>query len=306
MKRSSAPRSEMNRTSDTRMGEQYDAPPDRYGWAAVLRNALPYFALLAIAPFLQARSAWLPWSLAPLVGLFAYRMTIVMHDCTHRTLFANPQLNVRIGKALGAITGIDFNRFSAQHWLHHRIYGEAGDPQGFHYADLQWMTRAGLLWRLAKPLFGLNVRHTWSESFLDPRNLIRTLRTGEALLILPIQTLIAVLVTGAGAYWSLVLLPLASTATFGLFFSQLRGVAEHGTIDSTEAGFVRSHAPHWLDRLLLYDLHFNYHAEHHRHPQCSSYHLPAMHRASGDAAPKPPRSMFHTIAMLMSRRSNHA
>ena len=234
-------------------------------------------------------------------------MTIVMHDCTHRTLFADPQRNVRIGKTLGAITGIDFDRFSAQHWLHHRIYGQAGDPQGFHYAHLKSMTRAGLLWRLAKPLFGLNLRHTWSESFLDLRNLTRTLRTGEALLILSIQALIAVLVTGAGAYWSLVLLPLASTATFGLFFSQLRGVAEHGTAAATEAGYVRSHAPHWLDRILLYDLHFNYHVEHHRHPQYASYHLPALHRESPDASVELPRSMFGTIASLLrARRSNHA
>jgi fatty acid desaturase len=169
------------------------------------------------------------------------------------------------------------------------------------------MTRAGLLWRLARPLFGLNVRHTWSESFLDPRNFIRTLRTGEAFVILSIQALIAILATGAGRYGILALLPLASTATFGLFFSQLRGVAEHGTVDATEAGCVRSHAPHWLDRILLYDLHFNYHEEHHRRPQCSSCHLPAIHRASGDASHELPRSMFGTIAaMLTARRSNHA
>jgi fatty acid desaturase len=131
----------MNEVNDRPMSAQCDAPSDRYGWAAVLRNTLPYFLLLTAAPFLHARSAWLSWSLAPLIGLFAYRMTIVMHDCTHRTLFADPKLNVRIGKTLGAITGIDFERFSAQHWLHHRIYGQPGDPQRFHYAELKSMTR---------------------------------------------------------------------------------------------------------------------------------------------------------------------
>jgi fatty acid desaturase len=159
----------MNETSDRVTSAQCDAPCDRYGWAAVLRNTLPFFLLLTTAPFLHARSAWLSWSLAPLIGLFAYRMTIVMHDCTHRTLFVNPKLNVRVGKALGAITGIDFERFSTQH------------------------------------------------------------------------------------------------------------------------------------------LHFNYHEEHHRRPQCSSCHLPAMHHASGDASHELPRRMFGTIAaMLTSRRSNHA
>ena len=32
------------------------------------------------------------------------------------------------------------------------------------------------------------------------------------------------------------------------------------------------------ERLVLYDLHFNYHSAHHRWPQCPSRHLPLVHR----------------------------
>jgi hypothetical protein len=68
---------------------------------------LPLFMLLALAPVLAARSIATAWSLAPVVGLFLYRITIVMHDCVHRTLFRSPQVNDWIGLLLGAVTGID-------------------------------------------------------------------------------------------------------------------------------------------------------------------------------------------------------
>jgi fatty acid desaturase len=58
-------------------------PSDTYGAWAVVRNVVPLFTLLALAPALAARSVAAAWSLAPLVGLFLYRVTIVMHDCTH-------------------------------------------------------------------------------------------------------------------------------------------------------------------------------------------------------------------------------
>ena len=40
---------------------------------------------------------------------------------------------------------------------------------------------------------------------------------------------------------------------------------------------VRSHSARLLERLVLYDLHFNYHSAHHRWPQCPSRHLPLVH-----------------------------
>src|SRR5512138_2872118 len=103
-------------------------PSNAYGWRAMLRNVIPFFLLLALAPQLYRWSAAAPWLLAPLIGLFAYRITIVMHDCIHRSLFAAPELNHRVGMLLGGVTGIDFARFSRQHLLHHRLYGRPGDP----------------------------------------------------------------------------------------------------------------------------------------------------------------------------------
>jgi fatty acid desaturase len=253
-------------------------PSDRYGAYAVIRNVLPLFVLLVLAPILAARSVATAWSLAPLVGLFLYRITIVMHDCVHRTLFRSPRVNDWIGSLLGAVTGVDIRRFRAQHSKHHRMYGRVGDPQGFHYLGVQRMSRAHFARHLVKPLFGANLRYVLRESMLHPGNFWRALRRGDAFVFLSAQILMFIVVTGGGRNLHLALLPFVSAATFGLFLSQLRGLAEHGSRDAADqAGYVRSHSARAVEQLMLYDLHFNYHTAHHRWPQCPSRHLPLIH-----------------------------
>jgi fatty acid desaturase len=253
-------------------------PSDRYGAYAIARNVLPLFVLLALAPLLATRAVAAAWSLAPVVGLFLYRLTIVMHDCMHGTLFRSSRMNDWSGRLLGAVTGIDVSRFRALHWMHHRSYGHPEDPQGFHYLGVQQLTRAQFAWHVVKPLFGANLRHVLRESMLHPGNFWRALRRGDAVVFASVQLLMFIVVTGGGRHLSLALLPFVSAATFGLFLSQLRGLAEHGPLGAADqAGLVRSHSVRALERVLLYDLHCNYHSAHHRWPQCPSCHLPLLH-----------------------------
>ncbi len=274
-----------------------------YGWRAVLRNVIPFFVLLAAAPLLNRWSPAAPWLLSPLIGLFAYRITIVMHDCIHRSLFRSARLNARVGTLLGCVTGIDFASFSRQHLLHHRLYGRPGDPQGFHYLGLKGATLATYAWHLLRPLLGFNLRYALAESILRPCNLAAAARTGEIFALAAIQLAILVIVTGGGAHLWLAALPFASAATFGLFFSQLRGIAEHAAGGAeAEAANVRSHAPHWLDRVLLYDLNFNYHKEHHLYPHYSSRDLAALHGRLAELPPLEP-SMFRTLKALSPHRA---
>jgi len=268
-------------------------PSDTYGWRATARNVVPLLAFLGIAPALSRVNAFAPWLLAPAIGLFLYRITVVMHDCTHHTLFVSRTINARVGLLLGALSGVDFHRFCAQHWRHHRLYGRAGDPQGFHYLDLARMTSGGLLRHLVEPLFGLKLRNVIGESLLAPGNLARSVRTGEIVIVALVQVVVLAIVTGSGRYPILAILPFVSGATFGLFFSQLRGIAEHGQLEPSGEPMVRSHQASWLDRVLLYDVNFNCHAEHHAHPQVPSCHLPALQRAAG--VPATPKSMFATL-----------
>jgi len=269
----------------------------------VLRNVLPFFLFLGAAPLLHRWSPAASWILAPAIGLFAYRITIVMHDCIHRSLFGKAQLDERVGRILGCITGISFDRFTREHLLHHRLYGRPGDPQGFHYLGLKDATRAEFAWHLLRPLLGGNLRYALAESFLRPRNLAQALRTGEIFALAAVQLGVLAVVTGGGSYPWLAPLPFLSAATFGLFFSQLRGIAEHaaGSGDA-QAGNVRSHAPHRLDRWFLYDLNFNYHKEHHLYPHYSSRDLAALHGELTENAAAT-ASMFRTLRSLAADRA---
>jgi fatty acid desaturase len=140
------------------------------------------------------------------------------------------------------------------------------------------MSRAQFAWHLVKPLFGANLRYVLRESMLHPGNFWRALRRGDAVVFLSVQILMFIVVTGGGRHLHLALLPFVAAATFGLFLSQLRGLAEHGSRHAADqAGYVRSHSARAVEQLMLYDLHFNYHTAHHRWPQCPSRHLPLVH-----------------------------
>ena len=288
--------------ADDRMQDDRAAPQshwlkasDAYGSASVAKSLVPLLALYAGIPYLADRSLALAWCAAPLVGLLLYRLTMAMHDCGHATLFTRRSANERVGKLLGFITGVDFGCFKRAHWQHHKGYGLPGDPQGFHYLGLSRMTDAAFAWHVLKPLLGVNLRYVFRESLLHPRNL-RAAAGRELVAFVLVQLAFASIVTGAGRHPSLALLPFASAATFGLFLSQLRGIAEHGVgAQGAPETFVRSHATELLGSLLLYDVHFNFHEEHHRYPGVPSHQLPALSRELGEG--KTMRTMWQTLRM---------
>jgi fatty acid desaturase len=264
---------------------QWLEPSNAYGVASVAKNFVPLVALYAVVPYVADRSIALGWCLSPVVALLIYRLTMVMHDCGHATLFTSRRVNERVGKLLGYVTGVDFGRFKQLHWQHHKGYGAPGDPQGFHYLGISRMTRPAFVWHFVKPLLGANLRYVFRESLTHPRNLGAALANGEIVPFLVMQAVLIATITGAGGHPSLALLPFVSAATFGLFFSQLRGIAEHGVGEPGRSeSFVRSHAPDLLGRIVLYDVHFNLHEEHHRYPGVPSCHLPALARELGGPA----------------------
>ena len=276
-------------------------PDARYGWSAVARNLGGFVGLLVLAPALAGRSVWASMIIAPSLGLMMYRMTVVMHDCAHGTLFSSRRLNRFVGTMLGAAAGISFRAFTRLHRRHHRRAGLADDPQGPHYLGLRSSSRGMILWHLVRPLLGYNLllfRRMAAELSLAADVPARR-RLAELVLIAGVQFVCAAVISRGFHQWWLAPAPFLSAATFGLFFSQLRGFAEHAAMPGVDpAGFVRSHRPHPLDRILLHDVNFNYHREHHLYPQAPSCRLPAVHAAlaGGRASPASlPPTMFATI-----------
>jgi fatty acid desaturase len=270
-----------------------------FGALSVGKNLLPLAAVWVLAPVVADHSLLFAWCLVPASGLLMYRLTIVMHDCTHATLFASPVTNHRMGRWLGFVTGIDFHRFRLRHWEHHDLYGEPGDPQGFHYLGIRHMRRQAFLWHVFKPLLGFNLPHVMAESYLHPANLRRLLGAGGWVSLLGVQLAIALVVTGGGRHLSLLLLPPISAATVGLFLSQVRGITEHGVRGGEgPTRHVRSHRSELAGRLLLYDLHFNCHEEHHSHPSIPSRHLPAL---AGETLQRQAPSMWETLLSMLAK-----
>jgi fatty acid desaturase len=255
-----------------------------YAVTGVARNVAFYSVALAAVPTVSAANPWWAIALMPFLGLSMYRLTMVMHDCLHGTLFASQPANRLCGIAAGAMSGIEFHAFARLHWAHHRHTGEPGDPQGSDYLSLPG-SRGGIARHLLLPLSGYTHFKVWLVMRALPRGRRRFAVLALAPLIV-VQGSAAYVASSGMAYWWLAPLPILSAATFGLFFAQLRGFAEHVAMpEQSPEGNVRSHEPTLVDRLLLHDLNFNYHREHHLHPNVPSCRLPELHRRLAAARP---------------------
>lgn len=244
------------------------ARSDVYGWRSTARILGTLSVLTVAAPVVTLYlSPWVVVALAPLLGSQIYKVTILLHDCVHGTLFSSRRCNRIIGGTAAALTGVEFKTFAGLHAKHHQRYGQPDDPQGDDYLGFADSTRSRLIVHLFSPLIGLGLGKLLALR-MAPRHL---------LLVLAAQLMIALIVTAGGKLWWLLPFYPACAATFGLFCSRVRGFCEHVAPPGfAPRGLVRSHAPNWLEALFFYDLSFNYHAEHHLYPTVSSSHLAAL------------------------------
>jgi fatty acid desaturase len=260
-------------------------PLRRYAVAVLLRNCSLYAAALAFLPWAAAPHPWFLLIGMPLIGLAMYRLTIVMHDCVHGTLFASRRSNRIVGVAAGALAAVEFHAFARLHWQHHHALGRPDDPQGPDYLLPPEASRMAVLWHLLRPLLGCNLFKLGQVMAAASGPASRRWRAFAPVAVA--QAAAAAVASGGFCYWWLMPVPALSAATFGLFLAQTRGFAEHAAMpgDSPE-GCVRSHATRLIDRIFLYDLNFNLHREHHLHPAVPSCHLPDLRRelAPEDAA----------------------
>ena len=263
--------------------KDYLEPRNTYGIAGVLAVVLPVVLTIACIPYLfEGRHwGWLALS-APILGMQAHKLTIVMHDCCHSTLFVSKRLNQLVGTIGGALLGSSFSQYQASHWQHHRRCGHGGDPTEEEYLGLDGLPVRMLVWHLIKPLFGVTyLRSVAHKESLDP---VRpdvpgggiSWRGHEVCMTVVLQILIALTVSRGGSFLGLVLIYPISGVTFGIFFSRLRGFCEHTPMRSVPAGecFTRTHLTHPVEKFIFYNLNMNYHFEHHMYPLVASCYLP--------------------------------
>lgn len=299
-----------------KLGGEWYVASNRYG---AVQTGLHLGGLLVLLALATPLWIWLgPGIAAPLVigvGALTYKLTIILHDCAHMTLFATRRYNLLVGNLVGFFLGSDFRQFQAQHFLHHRTYGKALDPQGRDYLGLQATSRAEICWHLLRPLVGYNLfklvsfqppageRAVEKQRAASPRR-----RIGFVAGTLIIQASILAIATAGGTVWWNALLYPGAAATVALFLSQLRGFCEHvAPVPHGDESFVRTHQTTLIDRLFVYGLNFNFHVEHHLYPGVPSCHLPRLHKTYSDRFHSPQTlspSILNTVTSRLAQCPN--
>ena len=282
---------------------------DMYGLLQAGWLFLVLVALIALLPVMSDRGWYLSLvMLVPLVGAYAYKSTIVMHECCHRTLFRTRALNQAVGVLCGGLLGSRFDVYCRVHLEHHRHCGTTQDVGDNDYLVLDGAPPRTLALHLLKPLAGITFVENLKLSFRPPagvepgphRPKFRTHERRAVMVqlgvIVVVQGLLAAIASGMGRYPLLVgVFPLAA-ATFGLFFSRTRAFCEHVSYSRAIGEcFVRSHRPNWFDRLFFYTLNMNLHVEHHWFPQLPARHLPRLRAALKQEGYLTPEMNSHSI-----------
>ena len=291
------------RPRGVRVPKDWYVPADAFGWRAVVVLFGVLLGCIAAMPWLLARIGVLGLvPVVPVIGAYVYKLTILMHECCHRTLFRERWLNDRIGLIAGGFLVTSYDGFCRAHWQHHRHCGTDEDGEESDYLTLQDAPPSRLVLHLCKPLLGaqalrlatgalstvLRAASGRGDRLGATPAVATTTEAGEAAGHRPIvspaaqlasiagwQLLIAAIATGGGRSPWLALVYPATAATFGLFFSRIRAFCEHVHIGRFEGECsVRSHVPNPVDRLFFYTLNMNLHVEHHLFPQVPACHLP--------------------------------
>lgn len=280
--------------------------PRRYAPAVELyvrSDARALLALVRIVALLLLAAASLPWLyarapallLVPFVvlGVQAYKLTIVLHDCSHWTMFSKRAHNDVAGTIAAGFLGSRLTAYRTAHLGHHKHCGTEQDTGDNDYLFLDGAGPARIIAHLLMPLTGYTFLAGVLSSFRANASAPDTPRPAasrhgdrsrmaslliDLAAIVAVQAVVFALATSAGRLWILGAVYPVAGATVGLFLSRVRAFAEH-VVHGREEGlcFVRTHRPNWFDSLFFYTLNMNYHVEHHLFPQVPSCNLPTVH-----------------------------
>ena len=251
---------------------------NRFGALGVASIFTILFACLAASGLAVEAGAWWAFVLiVPVLGAYVYKLTIVLHECAHRTLFSSRRANRLIGHACAGLLGVSAGGFADSHWQHHRHCGTDDETGESDYLRLEGASPLGMVLHLLKPLSGLSYVEALRE-YLRPSPSTAagggSTRVVDIGWILAMQAIVILVSTGGGRVWAAALVYPLTAATFGLFFSRVRAFSEH--VSATRAAgqcSVRSHMPNAFDRVFFYTLNMNLHVEHHLFPQVPACHL---------------------------------
>ena len=260
----------------------YTAKSDFHGWRLIVGNWLAILAIFAVVA-LYTNPLTILLALA-LLGGRQLGLSVLMHECGHRSLFKRAQLNDFIGQWFCALPVMnDMPSYARGHLVHHKNAGTHEDPDLGNYQaypisaqsfkrkitrDLSGQTGVKLLNYIVRGGAG-SMSNVGRSSF---KPLYQQLA---------VQIVLLLLLTLTGIPWAYLLWVGAYMTSFMLFI-RLRQVAEHAAVpdlfDPDPRGNTRTVVARWWERLLLAPNGVNYHMEHHFMASVPCYRLKALHR----------------------------
>jgi len=232
------------------------------------------------------------------IGVRQLGLSVLMHECSHRSLFRRRWLNDWVGTWLvGGPVWSDVVRYREHHRRHHTQTGTERDP------DLGLVrpfptSRASLVRKLLRDLLGWTglrrilgllamdfgfISYTASTDAVRAPSvpLLRRLRLGAGHLGPVVVTNAALLgVLASLGHAELYLLWVGAWMTTFSVVLRVRSIAEHActALDPDPLLNTRTVRPSWLVQVMFAPHHVNYHLEHHLLMTVPHYRLPQMHR----------------------------
>lgn len=277
----------------------------RYTRASDLRGALAVLATWGLIAGSFALVAWRPNLLTVAVALFILGgrhlgLSILMHEASHRSLFAHRGINDFIGKWLcAAPTGGDLDKYRVHHMAHHAHTGTERDTDIGLVRPFP-ISKRSLVRKLARDLFGItglkrlfglaliNFGYVEYTASVDPKPIDQSGRSIADVFQTGLRNSFPPLLTNAilfGVLWAVdhpwlyALWVISYLTTFSLFV-RIRAMAEHACTGDTDDPFgnTRTTYANIFARLSVAPHRVNYHLEHHLLMTVPYFQLPRLHR----------------------------
>lgn len=292
----------MRRTATTWLSTQeiraLTAPSAWEGARSLLTTwGLIAFAFALLAAFPRSPLAWAVTLV--ILGGRQLALAILMHECSHQSLFPGARANHLVGTWLcGAPVWQRLADYRVHHVKHHARTSLEDDPD-LGLSSAFPTTRWGLLRKFLRDLTGIAfLRRVVALLLMDAGLLGYTASTGAGWVsprpapsqlvrafarsfgpVALVNGLLALALALLGQGWLFGVWVLAWATTFSVFV-RLRSIAEHGVTERSTDPLknTRTTRANLLARLTVAPHHVNFHLEHHLLPTVPHYHLPKLHR----------------------------
>lgn len=259
----------------------FTAKSDWQAWRLVLSNWAVIAAIFAtVAAFPN------PLTVVLAIILLAGRqlgLSVLMHDCGHRTLFKTPYLNAIVGQWLCALPVMnDQPSYARGHLEHHRKAGSYDDPDLRNYQSYP-ISKASFRRKVVRDLTGQTGFKLLTAIVRGASGIVSSERRASArpfLQQLLVQVVLFLVLWSLGIGWTYLLWVIAFLTVFMLVV-RIRQVAEHAAVpdlyDPDPRNNTRTVVAPWWQRIVFAPNGVNYHMEHHFMASVPCYRLKALH-----------------------------